>query len=249
MSHDWPRSIEHHGNLKNLLSCKKFLRSDVESGNLGSPPMMGLLKTLKPAWWFSAHLHVRYEAKVTHVPQSEQTEGSEVKKVENPDEIVIDADSLDIAAESTMPKSDSATALSTKGNLDEINLDGQEIAESTLPKPDSATTLSTKENPDEINLDDQQITESTLSKPDSATASSTRQNPDEIILNEEEITVEVPAAPVPETKVSKPPTKKKPFTRFLALDKCLPKRKFLEVRYCPHRFYWFMLISFFFHVR
>ena len=219
MSHDWPRSIEHHGNLKNLLSCKKFLRSDVESGNLGSPPMMGLLKTLKPAWWFSAHLHVRYEAKVTHVPQSEQTEGSEVKKVENPDEIVIDADSLDIAAESTMPKSDSATALSTK------------------------------ENPDEINLDDQQITESTLSKPDSATASSTRQNPDEIILNEEEITVEVPAAPVPETKVSKPPTKKKPFTRFLALDKCLPKRKFLEVRYCPHRFYWFMLISFFFHVR
>jgi len=158
---------------------------------------------------------VRYEAKVTHVPQSEQTEGSEVKKVENPDEIVIDADSLDIAAESTMPKPDSATALSTKENSDDINLDDQEIAESALPKPDSAI------------------------------ASSTRQNPDEIILNEEEITVEIPAAPVPETKVSKPPTKKKPFTRFLALDKCLPKRKFLEVRYCPHRFYWFMLISFF----
>ena len=207
MSHDWPQSIEHHGNLKNLLSCKKFLRSDVESGNLGSPPMMGLLKTLKPVWWFSAHLHVRYEAKVTHVPQSEQTEGSEVKKVENPDEIVIDADSLDIAAESAMPKPDSATALSTKENSDDINLDDQEIAESALPKPDSAI------------------------------ASSTRQNPDEIILNEEEITVEVPAVPVPETKVSKPPTKKKPFTRFLALDKCLPKRKFLEVRYCPHRFY------------
>lgn len=184
MSHDWPRSIEHHGNLKNLLSCKKFLRSDVESGNLGSPPMMGLLKTLKPAWWFSAHLHVRFEAKVTHVPQSEQTEASKVKKVEDPDEIVIDADGLDIAAESTMPK------------------------------------------------------------PDSATASSTRQNPDEIILDEEETTVEAPAAPVPETKASKPPTTKKPFTRFLALDKCLPKRKFLEVRYCLHRFYWFMLISF-----
>ena len=214
MSHDWPRSIEHHGNLKNLLSCKKFLRSDVESGNLGSPPMMGLLKTLKPAWWFSAHLHVRFEAKVTHVPQSEQTEASKVKKVEDPDEIVIDADDLDITAEST------------------------------IPKPDSATPVSTKENPDEIFSDDKEIAESTMPKPDSATASSTRQNPDEIILDEEETTVEAPAAPVPETKASKPPTTKKPFTRFLALDKCLPKRKFLEVRYCLHRFYWFMLISF-----
>jgi len=136
-----------------------------------------------------------------------------------------------------MPKPDSATALSTKENPDDINLDDQEIAESTMPEPDPATALSTKENLNEINLDGQEIAESTLPKPDSATASSTRQNPDEIILNEEEITVEVPAVPVPETKVSKPPTKKKPFTRFLALDKCLPKRKFLEVRYCPHRFY------------
>jgi len=168
--------------------------------------MMGLLQTLKPAWWFSAHLHVRYEATVTHSPQSEQTESSKVKKVENPDEIVIDADDLDIAAESTTPKSDSATALSTKENPDEITLDDKEIAESTIPKPDSATT------------------------------SSTRQNPDEIILDEEEITVEA-AVPVSVTRVSKPPSTKRSSTRFLALDKCLPKRKFLEVRYCPHRFY------------
>ena len=149
MSHDWPRSIEHHGNLKNLLSCKKFLRSDVESGNLGSPPMMGLLKTLKPAWWFSAHLHVRFEAKVTHVPQSEQTEASKVKKVEDPDEIVIDADDLDITAESTIPKPDSATPVSTKENPDEILLDDKEIAEFTMPKPDSATL---HHRPDKIQM-------------------------------------------------------------------------------------------------
>lgn len=170
MSHDWPRSIERHGNLKKLLSHKSFLLPDIKSGNLGSPPMMGLLRTLKPTWWFSAHLHVRYEATVTHGPQLGQTEGSEVVKVENPDEIVIDADALDIAAEPAAPKSDSLAA-----------------------------------------------------------ASSAKQNPDAITLDDEEIVVEAPAAPVSVTgRRSELPTQGSS-TRFLALDKCLPRRQFLEV--------------------
>jgi len=179
MSHDWPRSIERHGNLKKLLSRKSFLLPDIKSGNLGSPPMMGLLRTLKPAWWFSAHLHVRYEATVTHGPQLGQTEGSEVVKVENPDEIVIDADALDTAAEPAAPKSDFLAA-----------------------------------------------------------ASSAKQNPDEITLDDEEIVVEAPAAPVSVTgRRSELPTQGSS-TRFLALDKCLPRRQFLEVCHCPHQFYW-----------
>jgi lariat debranching enzyme len=112
LSHDWPQSIEQHGDVHGLLSRKKFFRKDVETGQLGSPPLMGLLQTLRPEWWFAAHLHTRFEAAVV--------------------------------------------------------------------------------------------------------------NPDEITLDEEEVVVEAPLAPLPAAIPSE--------TRFLALDKCLPKRDFLEVR-------------------
>ncbi|KAH0826607.1 hypothetical protein J3R83DRAFT_4970 [Lanmaoa asiatica] len=39
---------------------------DQLNGNLGSPPLMGLLQTLRPDWWVSAYLHVRFEAVVKH---------------------------------------------------------------------------------------------------------------------------------------------------------------------------------------
>ncbi|KAK2460729.1 hypothetical protein APHAL10511_007199 [Amanita phalloides] len=79
MSHDWPQSIERYGDLQTLLRHKSFLRSDIESGRLGSPPLMNLLMTLKPEWWFAAHLHTYYEATVQHA----------ACKVRNPDEIMI----------------------------------------------------------------------------------------------------------------------------------------------------------------
>jgi len=83
LSHDWPQSIEHYGNLKQLLRHKSFLREDIDAGKLGSPPLMSLLRTLKPEWWFSAHLHTYYEATVDHVPSAQPAH-------QNPDEIVID---------------------------------------------------------------------------------------------------------------------------------------------------------------
>ncbi|KXN81194.1 Lariat debranching enzyme [Leucoagaricus sp. SymC.cos] len=173
LSHDWPQSIEHYGNLRWLLSRKSFLRPDIDSGDLGSPPLMGLLTTIKPEWWFSAHLHVRYEATVIHEPSPNQTErpGDEgQKKVENPDEIVIDDEDLDGI---------DSTASTTK-------------AEPLLTTPSPAP----------------------------------KQNPDEITLDDEEFAVETPAAPalVPAQNQIQGPV-----TRFLALDKCLPKRQFLEV--------------------
>ncbi len=44
---------------------------------------MSLLRTLKPEWWFAAHLHTYYEATVDHVPSAQPAH-------QNPDEIVID---------------------------------------------------------------------------------------------------------------------------------------------------------------
>ena len=170
LSHDWPRSIEQHGDLRGLLNRKPFFRQDIETGNLGSPPLMGLLRTLKPDWWFSAHLHVRFQAAVAHdggrAPGSNQQAASPVPlAVPNPDEIAIDDD-------------------------DDIE-NGESAQTEALPADDDLATQS----------------------------SAPPRNSDEIILSDEEEEVAVPPPPPP------PPSE----TKFLALDKCLPKRQFLEV--------------------
>lgn len=87
MSHDWPVGIEQHGDVNDLLRRKPFFREDVESGKLGSPPLMDLLRNLKPQWWFAAHLHVKFVATVNHTATSEAASSNQVG---NPDEILID---------------------------------------------------------------------------------------------------------------------------------------------------------------
>ncbi|KAG6896541.1 hypothetical protein C0992_007537 [Termitomyces sp. T32_za158] len=144
ISHDWPQSIEHYGDLRGLLRHKRYFKADIDAGCLGSPPLMGLLKTLKPKWWFSAHLHTRFEATVPHDDSARTSNESRSLTVENPDEILIEDDEM----------------IETPSNI-------------------------------------------------------SKNNPDEITLSDEEQHVQPP----PMASV----------TKFLALDKCLPRRRFLEV--------------------
>jgi len=66
MSHDWPRGVTKHGDTARLLRYKKHFREEVEEDRLGSGPTRELLDTVKPPYWFSAHLHCKFAALVPH---------------------------------------------------------------------------------------------------------------------------------------------------------------------------------------
>ncbi|PYH85704.1 DBR1-domain-containing protein [Aspergillus uvarum CBS 121591] len=66
LSHDWPKQIELCGDSEYLFNTKRGFREDSQSGKLGNPAAKYVLDRLRPAHWFSAHLHVKFAAIVAH---------------------------------------------------------------------------------------------------------------------------------------------------------------------------------------
>ncbi|CAG2159707.1 unnamed protein product [Oppiella nova] len=66
ISHDWPLNIHSCGDVQYLLRRKKYFLQEVQENRLGNPLLEPLVRHLKPRHWFSAHLHVKFEALVNH---------------------------------------------------------------------------------------------------------------------------------------------------------------------------------------
>jgi lariat debranching enzyme len=69
VSHDWPTGITDFGDTETLLRLKDKtgqLRSEINSGQLGNPHTMAILKKLKPKFWFAGHMHIKYSALYEH---------------------------------------------------------------------------------------------------------------------------------------------------------------------------------------
>lgn len=66
MSHDWPKNIWNYGDVNTLLKIKPYFKPDIDTGSLGSPPLKLILESLKPKFWFSSHLHVKFAAVFPH---------------------------------------------------------------------------------------------------------------------------------------------------------------------------------------
>ncbi|TCD64958.1 hypothetical protein EIP91_003416 [Steccherinum ochraceum] len=123
LSHDWPQSPEHHGNLRSLLHRKPYFKRDIDTGSLGSPPMIGLLQNLKPECGSRSIYTV---------------EIGEVEVERNPDEIVIEDEGfgdVDTEVPAAQPAPPPSPPAPEPVNLDAIVLDDQEDAVEKPPPP------------------------------------------------------------------------------------------------------------------
>ncbi|KAF2461216.1 lariat debranching enzyme, C-terminal domain-containing protein [Lineolata rhizophorae] len=199
ISHDWPRGVEWHGEWYTLFGVKRHLEADARSGSLGSIAAKYVLDRLRPAYWFSAHLHVKYAAVIQHDAQTEKSV-VEMADAPNPqknaDEVDLKLDDDDVAK----------GAEAKSANDDEIKLDlGDQEVPPEPPEANGQSSALVAGVPDDLRAQlPASFNRSPPSPNDQVGPSSARPQPP-------------------------PPGITNATTRFLALDKCLPNRDFLQL--------------------
>ena len=230
ISHDWPSGIVDHGDKEGLLRAKPFFKNDISKGQLGNPHMMTLLKHLRPAWWFSAHLHVRFQAEVDHVGKgvSKWAAGTVVGVYKGDREGGRGHGRRGRGGRAQGGRSSYYSSPPRQINEDEIKMDDDD----DFPAP--ASSIPTH-NPEEIIMDEDfgcsgqpKVTTDLAPldmRPEDIPANSGQAGDEQLTASEPVLSTssqsfDPPASP---TLVSFDTTK------FLALDKCVSNRAFLDV--------------------
>ncbi|KAG5748436.1 hypothetical protein H9Q69_009368 [Fusarium xylarioides] len=109
LSHDWPRAVERHGDHAELFKKKPFFKKESIDGTLGNVAAEYVMDRLRPPYWFSAHMHVKFaavkiykdaepvtqESKEVLVPTPAPAPAPAPATEANPDEIDLDMDDDD----------------------------------------------------------------------------------------------------------------------------------------------------------
>ncbi|KAI4259202.1 MAG: hypothetical protein LQ352_000876 [Teloschistes flavicans] len=205
ISHDWPNGIEWKGDWKQLFRFKPHFEADAKSGRLGSVAAKYVMDRLRPKWWFAAHLHCKFSAVVNYAHEA------------------------DFNTSTMTPAKASIEASHLLENTDEIDLDA-----------DASQPTKTTCNDDEIDLgtdDEDDDPAGIISKPAIDGESSNADTPKAPVETKgvpSDLRDQLPAAftrpalsSAPQPVCPEAITNKR--THFLALDKCLPQRRFLQL--------------------
>jgi lariat debranching enzyme len=226
ISHDWPRGVEWKGNWKKLFRQKAHLEEDARSGQLGSVAAKLVVDRLKPRWWFSAHLHCKFAGVIDHNEGGLESKGDPPRAAsvqvappqpvvaKNEDEIDLDLD--DEHEEKPVVKNEPTPAVAHV-NADEIDLELEDDEDGVAP-------VAPGQGLDGVQVPVSNEQQKPQSKPDSS------------------VDIEAARAALPDsfknTRSNPPPAEDPPgitnrTTQFLALDKCMPNRSFLQLMTIP----------------
>jgi len=228
ISHDWPRGVEWKGNWKKLFRQKAHLEEDARNGQLGSVAAKLVVDRLKPRWWFSAHLHCKFAGVIDHneggleskgaLPRAQSVQVAPPQPVLAKNENEIDLD-LDDEPEEQPSVNNGPTPPVAHVNTDEIDLELEDDIGGVAPVAPGQGLDGVQ-----VPVSNEQQQQQPQAKPDAATDAEAARAalPDSFKRPQ--------ADPTP---AEDPPGITNRSTQFLALDKCMPNRSFLQLMTIP----------------
>lgn len=218
VSHDWPLGIEQHGNTEELLRQKPFFRAEVERNDLGSPPSRQVLDVVQPKWWFSAHLHVKFMAIVKHKSSAEDKPRSVFDPLV-PSQVIQTKRAVSDAAK-VPPKEPSQE--DSKHDDNTTDGDSKVVSEAVKSPPKDQSQEDSKEAADgESNAALEQAATSPPKEPSKEDSKQTDSATDGDLKETKFHGLESSCTATPDLTYL--------MTKFLALDKCLPRRQYLSI--------------------
>lgn len=134
VSHDWPRGVEQHGDVQALARQRPMWREEIQTNTLGSVAAEYVMDRLRPAYWFSAHMHWKFSAIKTYPPPGALAQDQ------------VDGAADDTRAPQAAPE---PTAPATVEDPNEIDLDADEDEEDVPAPADTGDAPPTAEDPAE----------------------------------------------------------------------------------------------------